>query len=98
VLQLYTSNYDPDYPLVCFDETSKQLISEINSPMAAEPGKSERFDYEYQRKGVSNLFRFFEPFTGWRHLEVTDQRRSVDYAQQMKYLVLNVILKPRKLK
>ena len=47
MLQLYTSNYDPDYPLVCFDETSKQLISEINSPIAAEPGKSERFDYEY---------------------------------------------------
>lgn len=87
MLQLYTSNYDPDYPLVCFDETSKQLISEINSPMAAEPGKSERFDYEYQREGVSNLFRFFEPFTGWRYMEVTDQRRSVDYAQQMKYLV-----------
>ena len=87
MLQLYTSNYDPDYPLVCFDETSKQLISEINSPIAAEPGKSERFDYEYQREGVSNLFMFFEPFTGWRHVEVTDQRRSVDYAQQMKYLV-----------
>ena len=87
VLQLYTSNYDPDYPLVCFDETSKQLISEIIKPIPAEPGQPERFDCEYSREGVCNLFMFFEPFTGWRHVEVTDQRRSVDYAQQMKYLV-----------
>lgn len=97
-LQLYTSNYDPDYPLVCFDETSKQLISEINSPIAAEPGKSERFDYEDQREGVSNLFMFFEPFTGWRHVEVTDQRRSVDYGQQMKYLVAQPHPQAKKIK
>ena len=87
VLQLYTSAYDPDYPLVCFDESSKQLISEIRKPLPAEPGQPERFDYEYQRHGVSNLYMFFEPLTGWRHVEVTDQRTQIDYAQQMKYLV-----------
>jgi hypothetical protein len=87
VLQLYTQKYDPDYPLVCFDETSKQLIAEIIKPLKAEPGQPERFDSEYSRKGVCNLFMFFEPFTGTRHVEVTDQRTSIDYAHQMKYLV-----------
>jgi hypothetical protein len=87
VLQLYTNAYDPDYPLVCFDESSKQLIKETRKPLPAEPGQPERFDYEYQRQGVGNLFMFFEPLTGWRHVEVTDQRTQIDYAQQMKYLV-----------
>jgi transposase len=87
VLQLYTSPFDPDYPLVCFDESSKQLISETREPLPPQPGQPERFDYEYQREGVSNLFMFFEPLTGDRHVEVTDQRTSIDYAQQMKYLV-----------
>ncbi len=87
VLQLYTSNYDPNYPMVCFDETSKQLISEIKKPIPPEPGQPERFDYEYKREGVCNLFMFFEPFTGSRHVEVTKQRTAIDYAQQMKYLV-----------
>jgi hypothetical protein len=87
VLQLYTSAYDPDYPLVCFDESSKQLIEETRKPLPPEPGQPERFDYEYQRQGVANLFMFFEPLTGWRHVEVTDQRTQIDYARQMKYLV-----------
>jgi len=87
VLQLYTSPFDPDYPLVCFDESSKQLISETREPLPPQPGQPERFDYEYQREGVCNLFMFFEPLTGARHVEVTDQRTSIDYAQQMKYLV-----------
>ncbi len=87
LLQLYTQKYDSDYPLVCFDETSKQLISEIIKPLKAQPGQPERFDCEYSRKGVCNLFMFFEPFNSWRHVEVTDQRTSIDYAHQMKYLV-----------
>lgn len=87
ILELYTLPYDPDYPLVCFDESSKQLISEIQQPLPAEPGKPERFDYQYQREGVSNLFMFFEPLQAWRHVEVTDQRTGIDFAKQMKYLV-----------
>jgi hypothetical protein len=87
VLQLYTSAYDPERPLVCFDESSKQLISETRTPLPPAPGQPERFDYEYQREGVCNLFMFFEPFTGWRHVEVTNRRTQIDYAQQMKYLV-----------
>jgi transposase len=73
--------------LVCFDESSKQLISETREPLPPQPGQPERFDYEYQREGVCNLFMFFEPLTGDRHVEVTDQPTSLDYAQQMKYLV-----------
>jgi hypothetical protein len=87
VVQLYTSAYDPERPLVCFDESSKQLISETRTPLPPAPGQPERFDYEYQREGVCNLFMFFEPFAGWRHVEVTNRRTQIDYAQQMKYLV-----------
>ncbi len=71
VLQLYTSPSHLDYPLVCFGETSKQLISETREPLPPGPGQPERFDYEYQREGVCNLFMFFEPLTGSRHVEVT---------------------------
>lgn len=87
ILELYTRPYHPAYPLVCFDESCKQLISETHQPLRAEPGKPERFDYQYQREGVSNLFMFFEPLRAWRHVEVTARRTSIDYAQQMKYLV-----------
>jgi len=73
--------------LVCFDESSKQLISETREPLPPQPGQPERFDYEYQREGVGNLFMFFQPLTGARPVEVTDQRTSIDYAQSMKYLV-----------
>ncbi|MBC6424148.1 MAG: transposase, partial [Hormoscilla sp. SP12CHS1] len=87
VLDLYTRAYDPDYPLVCFDECCKQLISETRTPIPADPGQQERFDYEYQREVVSNLFMFFEPLTAWRHVEVTARRTQIYYANQMKYLV-----------
>ncbi len=73
--------------MVCFDESSKQLTSETREPLPPQPGQPEGFDYEYQREGVCNLFMFFEPLTSTRHVEVTDQRTSIDYAQPMKYLV-----------
>ncbi len=95
VLDVYTRPYDPQYPFICFDETSKQLVSEIRRPLPAEPaqtdppepGQTERYDYEYKREGVCNLFMFFSPLEGWRHVEVTERRTAIDYAQQMKYLV-----------
>ncbi len=59
VLDLYTLKYDADYPLVCFDEGSKQLISETTTPIQAKPGQKERFDYQYQREGVCNMFMFY---------------------------------------
>ena len=69
------------------DESNKQLVAETQLPLPAEPGRPERYDYEYERNSLSNLFMFFEPLGNWRHVEVTDRRRGIDYAKQMKYLV-----------
>ncbi len=87
VLDLYAEPYDPTRPKVNFDETSKQLIAETRQPLKAEVGRPERYDYEYGRNGVCNLFMFVEPQTGWRHVEVTNQRTKLDFAHQMKWLV-----------
>ena len=87
VLSVYTRPYDPSHPVVCLDETSKQLVLEKQVPLPAQPGQLERYDYEYERNGVSNLFMISEPLTGWRHVEVTDRRTKQDYAHQIKYLV-----------
>ena len=87
VLDVYTRPYDPDYPWVCFDESNKQLVSEKIEPLPPEPGQPERYDYQYERQGVCNLFMFFEPLGTWRHVEVTERRTAIDYAYQMKYLV-----------
>ena len=87
VLDIYKQPYDPLYPQVCFDESSKQLVAETRKPLPIEAGQPARYDYEYQRNGVCNLFMFSEPLRGWRHVSVTQQRTAIDYAQQMKFLV-----------
>jgi hypothetical protein len=87
VLDLYAEPYDPQRPKVCFDETSKQLIAETRQPLPANPGRAERYDYEYQRNGTRNLFLFCEPDSGWRHIEVTETRTMQDFAHQMKWVV-----------
>jgi hypothetical protein len=87
VLELYAEPYDSKRPKVNFDESSKQLISETRRPLPAQPGQSERFDYEYERGGTRNLFLFTEPQAGWRHVNVTEQRTMIDFANQMKWLV-----------
>ncbi len=68
------------------DESSKQQIKEVREPIYT-PGHVERYDFEYERNGVSNLFLFFEPLVGWRHVEVTDQRTAIDWAYQVRDLV-----------
>jgi len=87
ILQLYHQPYDPLNPMVCFDESSKQLISEKRQPMPMKSGQVARYDYEYERQGVANLFMFFEPLQSWRHVEVTDRHTKVDFAHCMKMLV-----------
>ena len=78
--------YDRQRPLVCLDETSKQLIAETRVPIAAKPGRPGRHDYEYRRNGTANLFMMFAPLEGWRHVKVTDRHTAMDYAQVLKEL------------
>jgi hypothetical protein len=86
VLDVYHKPRDPDYPLVCLDETLKQLIEETRVSIPAKPGKPVRYDYEYRRHGTANLFMTFAPLEGWRHVTVTDRHTAVDYAQILKAL------------
>ena len=86
VLDLYSESYDSKRPVVCFDETSKQLVAEKQSPIPAKAGRRERFDYEYQRNGTRNLFMTCEPLAGWRHVAVTERRTMEDFAHQMRWL------------
>ena len=87
VLDLYQQAYHPERPVVCFDETSRQLIGEVRPPLAAAPGRVARYDTEYQRNGTRNRFMICEPRGGWRHVEVTERRTAVDFAHQMRWLV-----------
>jgi len=87
VLDIYHLPYDENYPVVCFDETSKQLVAAKRFTVPAEPGQLERYDYEYQRNGVRNLFLFFSPLVAWRHVKVTKQRTHLEWAFCMKDLV-----------
>ena len=84
VLDVYHRPRDPDCPLVCLDETSKQLIRETRVPIPAKPGRPARTDYEYERNGTANIFMLFAPLEGWRHVEVTDRHAAVDYAHILK--------------
>ncbi|MEI7606154.1 MAG: IS630 family transposase [Rhodospirillaceae bacterium] len=86
VLAVYTRPHDPARPLVCLDETSKQLIIETRRPQPMKPGQPTRVDYEYERNGTANLFMLFAPLEGWRHVKVTDRRTALDYAQVLKDL------------
>jgi hypothetical protein len=86
VLAVYLRPRDPDVPLVCFDEASKQLIADTRQPIPMKPGRLARADYEYERHGTANLFMFFAPLEGWRHLEVTARRTAIDYAHALKDL------------
>jgi transposase len=87
VLAVYKRPYDPDHPVVCFDEKSKQLVEEVAVPIPAAPGRVECHDYEYIRNGTANLFMLVEPLAGRRQVSVTSRRTKIDFAQQMKELV-----------
>jgi transposase len=87
VLDVYKRPADPEHPVVCFDETPVQLMSEKRVSLPLEPGKPERYDYEYRREGVANLFMFFAPLQNWRHVKVTERRTKADWAECMRDVV-----------
>ena len=87
VLEVYHRDFAADEVLVCMDETSRQHIQETRIPLPARPGEMERFDYEYTRAGVSNLFMLSAPLEGWRQVKVTDHHTKVDWAELIKDLV-----------
>jgi len=84
VLDVYQMPRDPEVPLVCLDEASKQLLQDSRQPVPMKPGQPARHDYEYERHGTANLFMFFAPLEGWRHVKVTDHRTAADYAHALK--------------
>lgn len=99
ILEVYKRPYNTDTPLVCMDETTKQLTKETRSSIPAKHGRPARIDHEYERNGVCNLFMFYEPFGGKRYVSVTDRRTKIDWAIQIKklfllWIILTLIMEP----
>jgi transposase len=89
VLDIYKRPYDPKYPVVCMDESSKQLIKEVREPLPAKPGQVIKYDTEYDRNGTASIFMAFEPLQGLRFTKITEQRTQIDWAIYIKDLVDN---------
>lgn len=87
ILELYERDYNPEIPVICFDEKSVQLLAHIRTPLPMKPGMPQRYDSEYKRKGTANIFVFVEPKAGIRHLIVREQRTGNDFAVCMEALV-----------
>jgi hypothetical protein len=87
VLEVYHLPYDADYPVVCMDESSKQLVGEVHEPIPCKPGQPKRMDDEYVRKGVVEIFMEVEPLAGRRHVAVTKRRTRKDWAQHIKQML-----------
>ena len=87
VLQVYIQPYDPEHPVICMDEKPLQLLADARRKIKIEPGKPERIDNEYIRKGTCSIFLFTEPLNGWRYADAREQRTKVDWAHQIKWLL-----------
>ena len=86
ILDLYAEPYDPERPVICFDEMPYQLLADVHAPLPATPGKARREDYEYARQGTCNVLLAFAPLTGRRQVQVTETRKNPDFAQAMQEL------------
>src|SRR5207249_3541749 len=86
VLEVYTRPYDPRRPVVCLDEASKQLVTDVTPAVVMQPGQPARQDYEYERRGTANMFMMFEPLAGRRRVKVTEQRTKADLAAVLREL------------
>jgi hypothetical protein len=98
VIQTYLLPYDPQYPVVCFDEACKQMFGEVKPRQSARPGRHARMDYEYERKGVCHQLVMCEPLRGWRHVKVTERRTRTDYAHCVRELVEAYYPKAKKIR
>lgn len=87
LLDLYAEPYDPARPVICFDESPKQLIGEVREPMPPQPGAPARQDTEYKRNGVRNLMMICEPKRGWRDVLIMQRRTKIDFAHAMRHIV-----------
>ena len=87
VLDLYSEPYDSQRPVVCFDETSTQLLADVREPLPPQPGRPRRQDYEYRRGGTRNIFLTGAPLAGWRHVAITERRTMRDFAHQLRWMV-----------
>jgi len=97
LLALYNKPYNPAYPVVCFDEKSKQLLEDSRTPIPMKPGSVQKYDYEYRRHGTCNIFVAVEPKAGKHHIKVTDTRTKKDFAQFMKWLIDKKYRKAKKI-
>ena len=98
VIATYLLPYDPNYPVVCFDEACKQLFGEVRPALPTRPGSPAKQDYEYERKGVCNQLMMCEPLRGWRHVRVSTRRTRKDYAGCLRELVEVHYPKARKIR
>jgi len=87
LLDLYQQEYDEQHPVICMDEKSKQLISDLRGIIPMKPGSAEKYDYEYKRNGTRNIFVAVEPLAGKRKVQVTQTRKKDDFAYFIKELV-----------
>jgi hypothetical protein len=87
VLDVYQAPYDPQFPLVCMDESNKQLVGEVHAPLAPAPGRGQILDHEYVRNGVAEIFLEVEPLTGRRHVAITQRRTRKDWALFVKSML-----------
>jgi DDE superfamily endonuclease len=87
ILELYTAQHSQEEPLICMDESSKQLLLDVVEPLPMEPGRVVREDHHYERNGVRSLFMFFDPLRGWRRVGMREHRTRVDWAQEIKTLL-----------
>lgn len=97
LLNLYNKPYNPEFPVVCFDEKSKQLLEDSRSAIPMKPGHVKKYDYEYRRNGTCNIFVAVEPKTGKHHIKVTDQRTRRDFAMFIKWLIITKYKSAKKL-
>lgn len=87
VLAVYQRPYNPNIPQICMDEQPVQLIKETRTRLPLEPGKPERYDYEYERNGTTNIFMFSQPLEGWRRASVREQKTAIDWAEEIRLLL-----------